>query len=134
MVIKEFIELTNNVRHGGYQTTRPRIECRDGFTMSVQAGDGIYCCPRVSGSPAYYSVEIGFPSEKEDLIMQYAENEEHPTDTVYGYVPIDTVQDVIAKHGGMDDLQMLETVNSWRKKHNIELGNAMEELHAIRMR
>jgi len=32
--------------------------------------------------------------------MPFAEQEEHPTDTVYGYVPVSIVDEVIAKHGG----------------------------------
>lgn len=80
--------------------TAPRIVCVDGFTMSVQAGDGIYCSPRDNGGH-WYAFEIGYPSEKEDLIMEYAETPEDPTNTVYDYVPIDVVVAVIEKHGGM---------------------------------
>ena len=37
----------------------------------------------------------------EDLILEYAEDKEHPTDTVYGWVPSERISLVIAKHGGM---------------------------------
>ena len=77
-----------------------RIECVDGFSLSVQATHGSYCLPRTNIGP-WYSVEVGFPSASPDSIMQYAEQPEKPTDTVYGYVPIELVEKLIEEHGGM---------------------------------
>ena len=75
----------------------------DGFTMSVQAHDGAYCTPRMSGAPVYTHVEVGFPSQREDLLIQFAEEPDCPTQTVYGWVPVQTVTNVLAKHGGIVD-------------------------------
>ena len=77
------------------------VVCADGFKMSVQASEYNYCEPRVTGAARYFSVEVGFPSEEEVLLMDWAEDSERPTDTVYGYVPSERVALVIAKHGGM---------------------------------
>ena len=77
-----------------------RVVCADGFTMSVQADDFTYCLPRNDKGP-YTAVEIGFPSEYEELIIDWAEDKASPTDTVYGYVPAHIVSLVLAKHGGM---------------------------------
>ena len=44
-VLKEWLKATHKVTFG-YQNTRPRIVCEDGFLMSVQAGEGIYSFPR----------------------------------------------------------------------------------------
>ena len=33
--------------------------------------------------------------------MRYCEDPETPTETVYGYVPIELVETLIAAHGGM---------------------------------
>ncbi len=77
------------------------ITCADGFTMSVQASSMSYCEPRITGAEAYTAVEVGFPSEKEDLLVQWAEDRDNPTDTVYGRVPVATVALVCAKHGGI---------------------------------
>jgi len=77
------------------------VVCSDGFSMSVQAHDGAYCTPRDDDAERYTQVEIGFPSAREELIMPWAENREEPTDTVYGYVPVSVVVNVIAKHGGI---------------------------------
>lgn len=89
----------------GYKSRFPlskRITCRDGFSLSVQATHGAYCSPRQNIGP-WSSVEVGFPSAEPELIMSYAEQEETPTTTVYGYVPIELVEELIALHGGPDE-------------------------------
>jgi hypothetical protein len=82
-----------------------RVFCNDGFNMSVQAGSALYSAPRVTLRSKYTcfyrEFEVGFPSEKEDLLMPYAEDEDKPTETVYAYVPIEVVNKVIEKHGGI---------------------------------
>ena len=78
------------------------VECVDGFKMSVQASEYHYCEPRETiGGEYYTAVEIGFPSQEEPLLMPYAESPEEPTQTVYGWVPVETVNEVIKKHGGI---------------------------------
>jgi len=77
------------------------VVCADGFTMSVQAHAGAYCIPRMTGAPVYREVEVGFPSIEEPMLMKWAEEAHRPTDTVYGYVPVQVVTNVIAKHGGI---------------------------------
>jgi hypothetical protein len=78
-----------------------RVICCDGFGMSVQANAGSYCSPRINFADRYVSVEVGYPSAKEELLMPYCEDPKDPTDTVYPYVPSTTIYLVIAKHGGM---------------------------------
>ena len=78
-----------------------KVVCADGFEMSVQAHAGAYCLPRMTGGPVYREVEVGFPSIKEPMLMEWAEEADKPTDTVYGFVPVGVVTNVIAKHGGM---------------------------------
>ena len=77
------------------------VVCADGFSMSVQAHDGAYCEPRRDAQRKYTLVEVGFPSAEEELIMPWAEDRNQPTETVYGYVPVDVVTNVIVKHGGI---------------------------------
>ena len=79
----------------------PRMECVDGFTMSVQGHYGAYCTPRIDAADHYSKVEVGYPSEAEDLLMPYAEEADRPTETVYGYVPITVIEQVIERHGGL---------------------------------
>ena len=78
-----------------------RVVCADGFTMSVQASAYNYCQPQVRDADRYETVEVGFPTAKEPMLMPYAETPENPTDTVYAYVPVEVVTNVIVKHGGM---------------------------------
>jgi len=75
--------------------------CADGFTMSVQANANAYCSPRITGASTYTEVEVGFPTAKEELLMDWCEEPRDPTGSVYGFVPAQVVTNVIAKHGGM---------------------------------
>lgn len=102
MKIGEFIKKTF-VEGEDYQV-RSRIICKDGFSMSVQASYGHYCQPRIN-TTEYFEFEIGFPIEEESLILMYAENQDEPTNTVYGYVPEDIVNEVLEKHGGIDEIK-----------------------------
>ena len=83
----------------------PHIVCADGFSMSVQVGFSLYSTPK-KVAKRYSAVEIGFPSDHEPLIEKWAENlfEDSPdfTDTVYPYVPVKVVNEVLKKHGGID--------------------------------
>ena len=81
-------------------TRHKKVVCKDGFTMSVQANEAAYCEPRNNQGP-WTSVEVGFPSEREELLLEYAEDSGDPTNTVYGWVPSKTVYLVITKHGGI---------------------------------
>ena len=78
-----------------------KVTCKDGFTMSVQANEGAYCHPRIDEANKYTAVEVGFPSDRENLLMEWAESPEKPTETVYGYVPATQITLVVAKHGGI---------------------------------
>jgi hypothetical protein len=79
----------------------PRMECADGFSMSVQGHAGAYSRPRDDFADSYSMVEIGYPTAREELLMPYVEDAKYPTDTVYGYVPVDIVEKIIAAHGGL---------------------------------
>ncbi len=95
----------------------PHIVCTDGFTMSVQVGYSLYSTPK-KVAKRYSAVEIGYPSDHEPLIEEYAECytfEELDidfTDTIYPYVPVKIVDKVLKKHGGID---MTETL---RRSHD----------------
>lgn len=82
--------------------TRPRIHCKDGFIFSVQGSDGHYCSPRTN-SKEFSAMEIGYPNQVEELILDFAEDRDNPTETVYGYVDVEIIQEVIDKHGGIDE-------------------------------
>jgi len=106
--IREFLKATYHLNPmTDMQTSRPRIICNDGFNFSVQAGDGMYCQPRENlESGEYECVECGFPSEREELLMRYAEDVSKPKKSVYSFVPVEVVDEVIKKHGGFFDARM----------------------------
>ena len=76
--------------------------------MSVQASDFNYCSPRrnLIDSLSYYEFEVGFPSERVEEFMIYAEEAECPTETVYGWVPWEVIQGVINRNGGINHAQI----------------------------
>ena len=124
MKINEFIKNNLKVKvlnedplmkHMMTSTRLPQIVCVDGFSMSVQVGFSLYSTPK-RVDKRYSAVEIGFPSDHEPLIEKWAENlfEDSPdfTDTVYPYVPVKVVNEVLKKHGGIDLTETLREVAS----------------------
>ena len=133
--LKETIDVDNAGGILIYQKIRPGIVCQDGYSVSVQASECHYCEPRYtqwqnedgwqvingnywlsSDTPRnfetdhftpYESVELGFPSEPDELINEYAEigfnDAPNYTNTVYGCVPVDIVEKLIEKHGGFKE-------------------------------
>lgn len=125
--LKETINIITLGPEHYYQEVRPRIVCNDGYSVSVQASEYMYCEPRYtqwqnedgwqvingdywssSGTPRnfetdhfipYESVELGYPSEADESIYKYAEDDNY-TSTVYGCVPVKIVEQLIEKHGG----------------------------------
>lgn len=74
----------------------PHIVCTDGYEFSCQARKMCYCNPRKDFAWPYSSVELGFPSDRDELIDIYAEEDGE----IYSYVPVKTVIELIKKHGG----------------------------------
>ena len=116
MKINEFIKKNLKVKvlnddplmkHIMTSSRLPHIVCEDGFSMSVQVGYSLYSTPK-KVAKRYSAVEIGFPSEPEELIKEYAEfapfdeDTADYTDTVYPYVPVKIVDKVLKRHGGID--------------------------------
>ena len=99
MTINEFLQKYRRTECG-LNITRPRVRCADGFTVSVQAGCGIYSTPNCDAD-AYTHVELGYPSRKEEALMEYTENRRWPTETVYSNVPVELVDKVFEAHGGI---------------------------------
>ena len=114
MKINEFIKKNLKVKvlsedpllkHMTTSSRLPHIVCMDGFTMSVQVGYSLYSKPK-KVAKRYSEVEIGYPSEHESLLEEWAETifEDGSidyTNTVYPYVPVKVVDKVLKKHGGI---------------------------------
>jgi len=81
----------------------PEIVCKDGFRLSVLASDRHACCPKTIDFfklSCYSEVEVGFPSTYEELLVPFANNPHSLAKTVYSYVPLEVVREIIRKHGG----------------------------------
>ena len=106
MNTNEYLEKHKKIEHllnGEYKNRplAPHMECKDGFRMSVQVSETHYCIPRLNDADYYQAVEVGYPSEQEELLMPFVEDADNPTSTVYAYVPVEVVDFVIKKHGGI---------------------------------
>ena len=117
MTANEFIKKTRKVHKftGAFgddfkiEEKRPRVICADGYSVSMQVGDGLYSEPREYGADYYSEVELGYPNMEDELINEYAEcgwdDDDNRiynyTKTVYPYVPVEIVDKLFEKHGGI---------------------------------
>lgn len=100
--VNEFLRKTFSKTIFGTPALRPIAVCADGFNLSIQASSMHYCRPSKDLQDGDYSkVELGNLSETVEEFLPYAENEARPLFTIYGYVPVETVDAVLAKHGGI---------------------------------
>lgn len=110
MTVTEFLILSTCITTGpGYefQAIRPRVRCKDGYTVSIQASKNSYCRPQINSPSGLYSeVELGYPSKADYELSQYAESKGNLTGSVYGYVPIYIIEKVCRKHRGIVDIDM----------------------------
>lgn len=95
---------------------RPRITCRDGLNISIQAGRGYSCLPENDDGP-YTHVELGYPMYPsrlmlklmrkvgipvvETLIFKYAVDKYRLEKTIYQRVPVEIVDKFLEEHGGV---------------------------------
>ena len=87
-----------------YVRIRPRILCRDGFCVSVQASEMMYCLPREDHGP-YTHVELGYPNRYEVLLEDYIEDPDTcMLNNLFPYTPVELVERIIEKHGGFQQV------------------------------
>lgn len=112
MTVKLFLKLTCKLREPdkwyAYQMIRPRVVCKDGWSASIQHSELHYCSPRKSFIlDGYETVELGYPSKSEPELEEYAENPRNQETTVFNSVPIELVERIIERHGGIIDVEDL---------------------------
>lgn len=101
MNIHEFLKETYSIHKvGGYQIqdVRPKVICNDGFSISVQGSKYHYSTPRKDGYK-FTHVELGYPSEYEVWMLEHLGL--NINDEVGGYIPIEKVQELLDRHGGI---------------------------------
>lgn len=104
----------------------PKVYAKDGFNVSLQINYGNYCASengyRKLGK-TWERVEFGFPSENEPLMWKYSEmwgsndysyddegemsvipfeSKEFDVTGTVGSIPLDVMEKVFEKHGGID--------------------------------
>ena len=84
-----------------------RAILNNGVSLSIQADCGAYCNPRKDDATSYTEVEVLFPSEEIELISKYKEFDESCDKSVYRYVPVEVVRQVIRSAGGLKTLSPL---------------------------
>lgn len=86
----------------------PRVTCEDGWSVSIQAGACFYSIPRSDLASDYAAFELGYPSERDPLLDEWAEvnwldenAELDYTQSIYPFTPVEVVDKVLEKHGGI---------------------------------
>lgn len=104
---------TQKSMEDAYNSTRfllPRIQCKDGFNISIQVNRGNYGASE-NGMQTFgidwQLVEWGFPSEPIDAEKYNAEKyidegEIDTTQTIGTYVEIELMDALLQEHGGID--------------------------------
>lgn len=94
--INEYLQNNRQGRHV------KQVVCADGFSMSVQASSRHCCLPKIDKAEHYDAVEVGFPSERVSVLQRYAAKDLSGDNTdVYGYVPVEIVNQIVNDHGGL---------------------------------
>lgn len=93
MKVKDYLNMFREM------SIKPRAICKDGFAISIQNSEFHHC---YAGT-----VELGFPSELDDELSIYAE-EKDTTETVFSCVPLEIIEKVVAKHGGIKTVKLYD--------------------------
>jgi len=115
---RKFMKVSRHHYNNGDEMVHSRchpVICNDGFQMSVQVGEQLYSNPRAYIAEGSYSeAEVGFPSEREPLLDPFVETysmeDMDYTQRVYPYVPCDIIDQVLAKHGGVNESAVIDSI------------------------
>jgi hypothetical protein len=99
-MIRKFLKDYYKLSESGLVKKKPAIICNDGFFLSVQANEMSYCEPQENLPDGNYeSVEVYISDQKEIDLECYSNGD------FCKYVPIDELEIVILKHGGIKCLK-----------------------------
>ena len=126
-IVNQYLSNFRHVRHWRPESgliQRLPMRCADGFSMSVQASNSHYCSPRDDFGP-YVSVEVGYPNRPEPLLEPHSDV---VGGDVFGWVPVEVIAQIIAKHGGLVPLQsgdVLDRSGLWMTKERASVRVSM---------
>lgn len=124
MDINAYLEKHRKVFNlGGYEMlgVRPPIKCADGLWLSVQASHSHYCRPRDDIGP-YEAVEVATHKSLPEL-SEYEENDA----AIYGWVPVELVEQVIENHGGTAEKATINPVTLCVGTYRILRSGAVQD-------
>jgi len=99
--INDYVMSHKAIIGSGINSVIPRIVCKNGLSLSVQAGAYNYCTPRLARGP-WKAFEVGFPSRYIPDLMPYVERDDiPPTDSVYANVPGSLINKIVQRNGGV---------------------------------
>lgn len=96
MTVNEFLAKHPTTKVNG---VRDCVVCNDGLVLSVQASTGHYCTPKENNAAYYTHVEFQ-PQTK--CRMPWTLRKYYKS-WVYAFVPVEKVDALIRKHGGIKD-------------------------------
>lgn len=102
----------------------PRIICKDGFSMSVQAGVVYYSYPKSNYGP-YSHLEVGYPSHPEELLYKYKSGNFNQLDPVYCYVPKSIIMEIIKKHKSLFGFMKVDKVIEITPEFNLNFNSGL---------
>lgn len=88
------------------------MQCYDGFSFSLQAGEMHYCSPKKWDPPVWTEWEVGYPSAPDPKLEPWAEDPSSLTNTIYAMVPSSVIAEIIEAHGGLMDRDPLDELRS----------------------
>ena len=94
------MELPNLEKLQFAEPINKRLVCADGFWLSVQGDRDKYSKPRLKefNVYAYDSMELMASELLPQEFNEYLDNEHN---RIYGYVPVEMIESLLANHGGV---------------------------------
>ena len=100
---KQTVERYNRVKNGISLVTKnylfEELELNDDLSLSVQASDSHMCSPRetIKDNSEYEEVEVYSHGVYVNELIHFASE----TMFTYGYVPVELMEELVEKHGGI---------------------------------
>lgn len=101
---KQTVDRCDRVKNGISLNTKnylfEELKLKDGLSLSVQASDGHMCSPRgtIMNNSEYEEVEVYSHGVYVNELLHFCSESEF----VYGYVPVELMEELVEKHGGID--------------------------------
>ena len=100
---KQTVDRCDRIKNGISLDTKnylfEELKLNDGLRLSVQASDGHMCSPRktIKNGSEYEEVEVYSHGVYVNELSHFASESEF----VYGYVPVELMEELVEKHGGI---------------------------------